>query len=142
MSSESRPTSRTGAGRVVPRFKGQIHAIEPLLDLEGEWLLAAASRRQPDHGLGNAELAQLVTDLRSEGHITLVRRDYETGSARLVYSWNDTSRDALQAYVDQLDTFPCGHRVHVPDGRDAPDGKLPCKFCGELYDRETIKALL
>jgi len=71
--------------------------------------------------------------------------DYEQKGAmtgRNIYRWLEEPREQVQEIVDGVETFPCGHRIHVYNDPDEPDGTFACKECGETYEREFVKEVL
>jgi len=58
------------------------------------------------------------------------------------YEWAQGVREHLRAYIEEMDTLPCGCPPHIPDTRDDPPGVMSCKHCGEEYDAERFKTLV
>lgn len=137
MSTDQPQKRGTKPGTGTAKLRGEIHEIEPLLDLSGEWEV-----RDLECDKDNS-INSLLLKLHRAGHVEQVDKNYTDNGVIWTYRWVQQSKQEFQDYLDQLNLLPCGHRAHIPpsSGPDDTD-KLPCKFCGDLHDKETIKARL
>ena len=116
-----------------------IHAIEPLLKYD-DFTLAETPLG------GDAETTRqgrpVIDRLQSAGALNKTERVREGGKSYWRYEWVDTAREDLREYLADLDTLPCGDRVHLPDRRGMPDGVIECKYCGREYDRDRFETFV
>jgi len=136
------------SGIISPgRIKADIHRIEPLL----RWDPAEATGEQlgpRDFTIRDTPLSgwkdtrAIVQLLRHTGCLECVGVEVGGGKSRNIYRWRDGIREELNNYLDDMNTLPCGHRLHIPDARDDPDGKMSCKYCGEEYPESFIRQLV
>jgi hypothetical protein len=132
----------------VRRLYPIIHDIEPLLDHES-FVLAetecGGDRESVDESRGPVRKAVLAGALRREERVEIADPNTDTDRTRhrWRYRWDPRARQQLQSYLDGLPRLPdCGHRVHVPDRRDDPEGVTSCKFCGTEYDAAVFRAIV
>jgi hypothetical protein len=138
------PMSKTGnrAPSSISRLYPIIHDLQPLLEYEDFTL-----RETP---LGGEGAAAQVHDTKGTlqkaiqaGALEKIDRERSHGKLVWRYAWTEGSRERLLGYLDELETLPkCGHRVHVPDTRDDPDGVISCKHCGEEYVEAFFKEMV
>jgi len=90
------------------------------------------------------ESQAVISFLKSNQAITSKEkiRIKDDGDSKLVNIWEWINHQAhLQDHWENRDELPkCGHRTHIPPERDGDT--FYCKFCGEAYDRETIKEVV
>jgi len=124
-----------------------IDKIIPLLDApEGSFHVDEITGK-------NKELAQHLKIAKHKGAIDMVgttwlqERTSDCDRMRHVnlWKWNEEIRTELQEYVNQMDTLPCGHRVHIYNPREVDE--LSCRFCAENneypeYSKELVNTLL
>lgn len=118
-------------GPRISVFKSQIHEIEPILALEDEWQVADI----PD---ADQPTNSLVMHLRKRDHVQRVDRG-DTTDTPSTYRWVPESKAVFEAYVEKLDTLPCGHRAHIPPEAGGDTDTWPCKFCGETFARDVFE---
>lgn len=99
-----------------------------------------------DITIGERQWRQLIRQLKARGAIsasdTVTRNQPDGGSDYIrEWQWSPAARDYLQAYHDDSETLPCGHRPHIHH-RD--DGAFGCKYCDEArqYSRAQIEAVM
>jgi len=117
-----------------------IHEIEPLLK-EDEPFTLAESDAEPN-GPGPHNLKGPISKCVREGVLRKKGRKRYEGKVRIQYQWVESARKHFLEYLDNLDTLPCGHRHHIPNSSDDPDGIISCKFCGREYDEDVFKELV
>jgi len=126
----------------------QVYAIlqdlRPLLDYE-EFTIGETDLQlvEGDHQQYHGAVQQAIR----AGAIKKAGKEYygtdaDEGDWCWRYEWAQGVREHLRAYIEEMDTLPCGCSVHLPDTRDDPDGIISCKHCGEEYDAERFKTLV
>jgi len=110
------------------RMKRQLHKLEPLLELEGEftyWDIAEKLDCKPG----------FISTLKREGLIKQVDRGIIRKGYRPVgvYKWRKRSKQRVQEWVAQKKTIPCPqeHRAHIYNDPETPEDTLGCKYCAE-----------
>lgn len=61
---------------------------------------------------------------------------------RNVYRWRHEARVEIAAMLDAMDTFPCGHGVHIFNPRGSDEDTLACRECGREYSKDFVRGLL
>ena len=134
MSEHDNPLSHNQLNRLT----NELDRIKPYLELSGEWTVHDLPDRADRHG---------VYTLKREGAICQVERDiYEPGGELLnKWKWKPNAKQALKNRLEQRETLPCGHRIHVTHHPEKDC--LTCKECrqdGTLpeYEKDMVKELL
>lgn len=135
MSDSSHVPQPTTVGNLL-RLKSIVHDVEPFLREAGH-KDKFKTRELPFECYST----QRTLELMERCNLVTVTREKYQGRNSCVYHWNDDVKDKLEAYRDNLDTLPCGHRAHVHNTRD---GRFGCRYCDEDrdYSRELIESLL
>lgn len=120
------------AGR--DKLKNRIEVIKPVLDKETFYAAELA--------IEDANRQCVINVMKQSGAIESIgfeSREDDPDKAP-VHRWQWVNfRDELKQYVEERDELPdCGHRPHIYNPADSPDGKLVCKFCGMTYDKEVV----
>jgi len=128
--------------RQIHRLRHRVAMVRHVIDLEGRWSTTDVTDVDDRKRLDGA-----VRVLRQSGAVRKVDKLYPTdrddvGSWINVYRWTPDAKAYLREYLEDLDELPCGHRKHIHNPRDSPEGMLACKECGREYERETVEALL
>jgi len=126
----------------------RIHDYQALLALPGclpesqeRFSLAdVANHTEAVDNVNNGRGNHLLEQMRVAGLLERVREP--GGSTPALYRWRDPGRQAVQDYLDEMDTLPCSCRKHIPSTRDDPEGVVTCGYCGESYDRDRFKELV
>jgi len=116
------------------RVSQSIHIVRPLLDHE---TFVLSETRVDAH---DGEVRGVIKRLLQAGALEKHERERSTDSVRWRYRWQPDARQRYLDYLDRLDKMPnCDCRLHIPDGRDDPEGKLSCKYCGTMHDKDEIR---
>jgi hypothetical protein len=145
-----------GEGRGNQEYQGvpnpqtigkHIHEYVPVLDLpddsgdDGTFTVRDLARHDgSDLEPGEPSGRHLLQQMELQGLLQVVSEGDGDTAAR--YAWREPGRQAVEDYLAEMDTLPCGCRTHIPDARDDPDGVITCGYCGEAYDRERFKELV
>jgi len=138
-------TSKENGGwdaRKMSRVRYRVAMVRHLIDLEGEWTSVDVTGVEDHKRLDGA-----LRVLRQIGAVDVVKKLWpkdrnDVGSYRVVYRWNPDAKTYIEEYLENLDTFPCGHRAHVYNPASTPEGVFECKECGAEFERATVEALL
>jgi hypothetical protein len=135
MSSDAHAPQATTVGH-LRELKCRIHRIAPFLDQVGE----QDTFRTKDLDFDAYHEQKILEIMRRCGLLHVTREKYR-GRNRCIYHWNDDVKHELEQYRADLDTLPCGHRVHV---YHTHDGRYGCRYCDAErdYDRDLIESLL
>lgn len=135
---------RTADGSIAT-LKNMIHQIEPLFTFDaGETF----THRDLD---GNHQ--QLLNSCTDHGALHVIgteryQREDMTKKRKLnKYQWDPRIRQKLLEYRERMNKLPCGHRAHLWNSREVPEGKLSCKVCAENgdypeFDKEVVREVI
>lgn len=119
----------------VPELTGIIHDLRPLLRVDpptddGTFSLSDVAEQT---GVCEHELRGPLRRALKNGSLERIEKERKRGSWVWRYRWRPDAKAYLLDYLDEMDTLPCGCRLHVPDTRGDPDGVVTCGYCGEEY---------
>jgi hypothetical protein len=115
-------------------LKSIIDKIGPVIEQDGRFDIDDLEHmEQPQH---------VLRDLKASGVIECVDDRFHEESNRYVniWRWDETVRQALVDYRQEMNKFPCGHKSHIHNARDV-DG-YTCKHCGAEYSEVEVKKYL
>jgi len=117
---------------VVSHFEEYISVL-----YQDEFTVRDIDDERAKHTLNHLRATGVITDT---GY-TNVPRHGEHGRERVkTYEWKPGVQEKLQAYHEERDELPCGHRLHIHNPKHTD--KYGCKFCDAEYSADAIKALL
>jgi hypothetical protein len=125
-----------------------IHAYQAILTVPGQlpadqerFTLADVSNYTEAVGdLQEGNGHHILEQMRLAGLLERTRQPGGSTPAR--YRWRDAGREAVEDYLADMETLPCGCRRHIPDTRADPPGVVTCGYCGERYDRDRFEELV
>jgi hypothetical protein len=133
--------------KVASRLKPIAPKLEPLLDEDKFTLYDAGITTMAEF----QDIKGVVMKAHQQGALIQMDRvepddrpdDCSNTGDVYQYRWAEGAREDLREYLDGLDTMPeCDCRLHIPDGRDAPEGQLRCNHCGQLTDKDALRECL
>jgi len=109
--------------------------LKPLTDVEEPFHIREVKDILPD----DRSPQQWMLQLKTNGIINQVNKIWLDNDPVHEYEFNPVAREFIQERAEDMSKLPCGCVAHIPDMRDAPEGKGPCKHCGAIHSKETFK---
>lgn len=122
------PGKIIAARNIVHRYPSLLDTDETFTvdDLPGKW---------------NKKSQFVLRKLITVGALTKLSHEHQgNGRYYCKYQWKEGVQQELAAYVHDLDTLPCGHRIHI---KHKKNGGFGCRYCDEEqhYNETLIREL-
>jgi len=114
-------------------LSNRIHYIAPLLEMDGQFITRDVAHDDARNAVRFAKEHGAVERCGERK----IERGYEytdggTTDYVCVWRWRANAREWLRAYLDDVETLPCGHRAHICNSPKV-DG-YSCRKCIENGD--------